>query len=403
METDGKKIRISIFGTEGTGRQSIALRFCNNAFLEVPNRMNTSSFQKKTVFQDRTIFFEIIVYSKDHYGSDFPIYYAPSSDCVFFIYSIESEKSFEEIASICGTFQNSIKDMEKFELIPKILVANKKDLENERKIPFKQGQDLAYQYGMHFTEVSTKTNENIDSLFEKAALEVLRTNNYLFEFLRTFQQEMIQFLERKELSDFSFEFDSQNEEPIPLHSLILKYRIGNDFEAKLEKLKNQEKKDVVQFLSLIYSGLERYNNSKIQELSKETGIEIKIGREKLIEDMKKLYLDQESKDFSIMIQEKEIKVHKIILALRSEVYREMFNKVLDDSGKVKDYTNSKFKTFQTLIQFFYTDTIEENISLETIQELKNAEDFYQLNSKSSLQPQLEHFESKKKGKSCLIF
>ncbi|KAJ5066801.1 ras-like protein rasu-related [Anaeramoeba ignava] len=401
-----KKVSIGIFGSGGAGRDSIALRFHQNKYQEDYVPVIEDVFEKKMIIKGEEIKVETTVTAGQEEFSAFWPLVARQSNCLFLVYSIEFGHTFDSIPTFYKDLQGYFKTFEEFDSIPKFLIANKIDLENERKITFQQGKDLANKYGMYFMEVSSKTGQNIQALFEKAISKVLKRRNYLFKFLATFQKEMLQFLERKEFCDFSFIFSNPNIEPIPLHSSILKYRIGEDFEMKLDKLKNEERKDILSFLSLLYSGLEKFNIPKNQELSKESGIEIKIGREKLIEDMKKLNLDEESKDFSIIVDEKEIKVHKIILALRSEVYREMFNQVKDDSGKVKDYTNSKFKTFQILIQFFYTDTIEENISLENIQGLKQAQDFYQLHPKSSLSPQLEYFEGKKKKKKkdkCSIF
>ncbi|KAJ5074766.1 ras di-ras and rheb family members of small gtpase superfamily [Anaeramoeba ignava] len=400
-------MQIFIFGNAETGKQSIVLRYYHDRFIEeTVSLFHEDAFQKKIIFEEKEIIVESIVSAKEKPYSDYSPAVASASDCLFFVYSIDSEDSFNQIPSHYQILKGGFNDLQKFELIPKFLIANKIDLKDQRKILFEKGLHFAKKNGMHFIEVSAKTDENIQLLFEKAVAEVIKTRDPLFPFLKTFQQEMIQFFERKEFTDFSFHFENTNEEPIPLHSLILKYRLGNDFEPKLQILKNSEKDDVIQFLKCVYSGLERFYSSKTLELSQKSGIEIKIGRENLIEDMKKLDLDQQSKDFEIVVKNRKIKVHKIILALRSEVYREMFNKVKDDSGKVKDYTNSKFSSIQTLIQFFYTDTIEEAISMETIEELKEAQDFYQLNPQSSLSVQLKYFEKKKKeqkGNKCLIF
>ncbi|KAJ5078771.1 ras di-ras and rheb family members of small gtpase superfamily [Anaeramoeba ignava] len=407
-EKEKEKLTIVIFGPGGSGRERIAKRFNLDEFIDEYDPVIEDTFQKTIMIQGEEILIETIVTAgQEDYAAFWP-QAARKANCLFLVYSIESTYSFEIIPSRFQYLQESFSSDKEFQEIPKFLIANKIDLENQRKITFQQGEEFAKKNGMHFIEVSAKTAQNIQFLFEKAVFEVLQIRNYLFKFLATFQEEMLQFLERKEFTDFSFIFSNPNEDPIPLHSLLLKYRIGNDYKEKLDKLKNFEKKDVVSFLKCIYSGLDQFYSPKTQELSKSSGIEIKMGRRKLIEDMKKLYSDQESKDFSIIVEEKEIKVHKIILALRSEVYREMFNKVHDDSGKVKDYTNSKFNTFQILIQFFYTDTIQESIALETIQELKQAHDFYQLHPKSSLSPQLEYFETKgkkqtKKDKKCSIF
>ena len=58
-------------------------------------------------------------------------------------------------------------DIDKFakEGVFKILVGNKSDLEDQRKVPTIKGKQLADSYGIPFMETSAKNNENIEKLF----------------------------------------------------------------------------------------------------------------------------------------------------------------------------------------------------------------------------------------------
>ena len=58
-------------------------------------------------------------------------------------------------------------DIDKFakEGVYKILVGNKSDLEEQRKVPTIKGKQLADEYGIPFLETSAKKNENIEKLF----------------------------------------------------------------------------------------------------------------------------------------------------------------------------------------------------------------------------------------------
>ncbi len=55
-----------------------------------------------------------------------------------------------------------------------ILVGNKKDLEEKRKVSYKEGEQLAEEYGMMFIECSAKTKENIAKVFENVAKVILQ-------------------------------------------------------------------------------------------------------------------------------------------------------------------------------------------------------------------------------------
>ncbi|KAJ5067015.1 speckle-type poz protein [Anaeramoeba ignava] len=82
-------------------------------------------------------------------------------------------------------------------------------------------------------------------------------------------------------------------------------------------------------------------------------------------------------------KEKEIKVHKLILIIRSELYKGMFQlNVQDSSNQVHDYSKKSFKTIQELIYFLYHDKFENEIPKETQEEFSDLKDYYQLNQNS---------------------
>ena len=55
-----------------------------------------------------------------------------------------------------------------------ILVAAKADLEMERKVTKKQGEQLADRYNLPFAETSAKEGENISQVFQSLTLEVIK-------------------------------------------------------------------------------------------------------------------------------------------------------------------------------------------------------------------------------------
>ncbi len=59
----------------------------------------------------------------------------------------------------------------------KILIGNKCDLEDKRKISYEQGKELADQYGMKFIETSAKTAQNVTSSFETMTEEIVESNS----------------------------------------------------------------------------------------------------------------------------------------------------------------------------------------------------------------------------------
>ena len=96
------------------------------------------------------------------------------ADCCLLVYDITSETSFEKIKDYY-----IIKLKEKCKrLIKVLLLGNKTDLKNERKISPKEGADLAQKNGYYFMESSCLDNYNVSDAFTTL---IEMTNNELIK------------------------------------------------------------------------------------------------------------------------------------------------------------------------------------------------------------------------------
>ncbi|KAJ5076319.1 claret isoform a [Anaeramoeba ignava] len=121
------------------------------------------------------------------------------------------------------------------------------------------------------------------------------------------EEDLIKLFKRKEFCDISFK--TKNGEIIEAHKLILKYRL-NQNENQIEKLKEiiskKSIKESNQIFEMIYS-----NNSKINPILYSEIKEIINLNEKIEETMKRIYLNENEKDFIIERKEKQYKFPKI--------------------------------------------------------------------------------------------
>ncbi|KAJ5073084.1 btb and math domain containing [Anaeramoeba ignava] len=127
---------------------------------------------------------------------------------------------------------------------------------------------------------------------------------------------------------------------------------------------------------MIYSSKKTYSKlyKEIRRLLKE--------EEDLNENMQRIYFSEKEKDFIIQREEKEIKFPKLILIMRSELYRGMFLSVTEDSSnQVNDYSELSDEAFEILEYWIYTNQIKEGIEItqEIIDELEQASDYFELN------------------------
>ncbi|KAJ5075597.1 claret isoform a [Anaeramoeba ignava] len=223
-------------------------------------------------------------------------------------------------------------------------------------------------------------NENISNYhiscgFDKSFL-------YYSPSFSNLEEDLIKLFRRKEFCNISFK--TENGEIISAHKLILKYRLNqnqNQIEKLQEIISTKSIKESNQIFEMIYS-----NNSKINPKLYSEIKEIINSNEKIEETMKRIYLNENEneneKDFIIERKEKKYKFPKLILIMRSELYRGMFLSVTNDtSNKVTDYSELSNKSFQIFEYWIYSNQIKDEIQItqEIINEIQIGIDYFQLN------------------------
>ncbi|KAJ5068552.1 manganese-transporting atpase 13a1 [Anaeramoeba ignava] len=234
-------------------------------------------------------------------------------------------------------------------------------------------------------------NKNEDFVVEKKLTELLSENIFSFRYEMSGSRKIIysvaaknmivedfeNFLKSQEFSDISIRGNDGSN--IKAHKFILNGRICYPNEIEFEKLigilNEKDKNQIEEFLSFVYTG-KCHNSGIINEIGEELGIESfyqkNSGIKKILEFTQGMYYEEESKDFKIIVQNEEIKVHKMILIIRSDLYRGMFLSVVEDlSNKVSDYTGRSIKEVKSIIKFLYFDEIDEDLDEEMIEDFQD--------------------------------
>ncbi|KAJ5077379.1 ras family-domain-containing protein [Anaeramoeba ignava] len=313
---------------------------------------------------------------------------------ILLVYDITNETSFQNIEEkwIKTIKQNTNENVQI------ILIGNKCDLEEKRQISKEYAQEFADKLEIPFYEVSAKDNINIDNIFNSLTSNILENLDENKELIPqpkpkySIQDDFKQLFERKEFCDFEIECkddETESQIKIPIHKLIIQNRLKineNQVTNELYSILSQNsQKEVNILLKWIYFGKVSYSDLSIfqewkNKLSNICEIEFETGIESFLKDLEILMNSEETKDFQIISNNQIIKVHKLILLARSELFRGMFNVSQDTSNSVHEYSNKQTETIESLIHFFYTDNIPK-IENETIyEELKECVDYFQLNS-----------------------
>ena len=183
MEDDGVpvedliKLKLIVVGNQGTGKSCILNRFVNETFEENYQATIGLDFQSKNVKIDNQDV-RLILYDtagQEKFRSLIPMYIR-EAQIILLIYDITDRDSFDSMPK----WLKEIFDVKNSEAVF-VLIGNKIDLENDRKVPTEEGKKFAEQNNFIFQEVSAKNGENFEKLFEIQIFEAVY-NKFKSEF-----------------------------------------------------------------------------------------------------------------------------------------------------------------------------------------------------------------------------
>ena len=155
------KLKIIIVGDSSVGKTNIINRYVNGEFSRDYMITIGMDFLTCNLELDNKIF-KLNLWDtagSDQFRSVTKGYYS-NSCCALIVYDITNEKTFQNVKQWmddCYAFANKN--------IHLVLVGNKIDLQQDRKINKETAEEFAGQYGMDFYEVSALSGENIENIF----------------------------------------------------------------------------------------------------------------------------------------------------------------------------------------------------------------------------------------------
>ena len=163
------KLKLIVVGNQGTGKSSILNRFVNETFDENYQATIGLDFHSKNItIHDQDV--RLIIYDtagQEKFRSLIPMYIR-EAQIILFIYDISDKESFDSIPKWIQQVNDVINKEVVFALI-----GNKLDLESNRKVTFEEGKKLAEKNKYVFQEVSAKTGDNFEKLFEVQIFEAV--------------------------------------------------------------------------------------------------------------------------------------------------------------------------------------------------------------------------------------
>ena len=166
-------LKYIIIGDAAVGKSNLLLRFAQNDFKSEYQLTIGVEFGAKNIeIENKKYRLQIWdTAGQENYRSITRAYYK-NSVCAILVYDITNRDSFEHISSWIEDCLNQSP-----KTVFMVLVGNKSDLDDKRKVTTEEGEQMAKNHNLMFFETSAKTGDNVDKIFEESAKEINRKIN----------------------------------------------------------------------------------------------------------------------------------------------------------------------------------------------------------------------------------
>lgn len=166
--------KILIVGSSATGKSNLLLRFADNVFHTTLLPTIGVDFKIKTIAlkgEQPSKVAKLNIWDtagQERFRNINSTYYKGSHG-VMIVYDITDRESFNSVPMWLSEVEAHAGPG-----VVRLLIGNKSDLEEQRKVPAKEGQALAERYGMKFVETSAKSGARVEEAFQLLAEEIHR-------------------------------------------------------------------------------------------------------------------------------------------------------------------------------------------------------------------------------------
>ena len=164
--------KIIIIGDSGVGKSNILGRYLTNTFKQdTKSTVGVEFGSKKVTVNGVNIKLQIWdTAGQERYRAITSAYYKGSKGC-FIVYDITSTQTFEDVEK---WYEEINKSGDKG--ISIVLVGNKCDLEDERKVTIEMGEEKAKNLNCPFFETSALNNTQIEKIFQVISEDIYSKN-----------------------------------------------------------------------------------------------------------------------------------------------------------------------------------------------------------------------------------
>lgn len=153
--------KIVVLGDGGVGKSAVTLQFVSHSFLDYHDPTIEDSYQQQAVIDGEAALLDILDTAGQVEFTAMRDQYMRCGEGFMICYSVTDRHSFQEAVE----YRKLISRVRASEDIPLVLVGNKFDLQQQRKVTTEEGKVLANQLGCPFYETSAALRQFIDDAF----------------------------------------------------------------------------------------------------------------------------------------------------------------------------------------------------------------------------------------------
>ena len=164
--------KLLLIGNSSVGKSSLLVRFVDDIWEENFVPTIGVDFKLKTLdVNGKKVKLQIWDTAGQERFKNITASYYRGGNGVLVVYDITDRDSFENLNSwLIEIEKNASKN------VYKLLIGNKSDLEDKRKVTYQEGKDFATSNGMQFIETSAKTDSKVKDAFELLTQEIIKAN-----------------------------------------------------------------------------------------------------------------------------------------------------------------------------------------------------------------------------------
>ena len=170
IQVNANSVKIAVLGKGVVGKSSLTYRFINfNAPTEHDPTIE-DRYKSSLKYENQDYEIEILDTAGEEDYQNMMDMWISFGEGFLLVFAINDEESFELLK---GKRERILKGKHQVKC-PILLVGNKKDLENERKVSYEQAKALADKWEVTYMETSAKENENCKEAFEALAQQIIK-------------------------------------------------------------------------------------------------------------------------------------------------------------------------------------------------------------------------------------